>query len=137
MWTLKAFIIRGNVTVVFEWFQGQTDAVQTAFETRLRFLREQPPVVWQRPYVGTLTRDCDGLFEIRLKAENVQHRAIGYYSDELEFTILAFATERDRQFVPLTTCETAQARRRSIEEGRGQAREFTFEEEPSPEADSE
>jgi hypothetical protein len=128
MWVLRAFTADYSRTVVAEWFSLQTGRVQGAFETRLKFLIGQPRSVWKRPYVGTLTRECKGLYEIRLKVDNVQHRPIGYYSGELEFTILVFATERDWKLVPKNVCGLANERRALIERDGRHAREITFEE---------
>lgn len=130
MWRFKAFASDFKRTVVYDWYLGQDESVQAAFETRLKFLKAQPLAVWQRPYVGTLSRDCKGLHEIRFKVGNVQHRPIGYFSgnqDNFEFTILAFATERDSQFDPLEICRIAKRRKAMIEQDRRYAREFTFE----------
>jgi len=127
MWRLKAFTANFRKTIVTEWHAAQEDDVQAAFEIRLKFLRAQPPIVWQRPYIGKLRKECKGLYEIRFEVNNVQHRPIGYYSGEHEFTILAFATERDGQFDPLEICTTARWRKSLIERDRRHAREFTFE----------
>lgn len=64
-------------------------------------------------------------------------RRIGYFSGELEFTILAFATERDNKFDPLHICETAKQRKQQIEQRKELAREFKFEEERSVSPDQE
>jgi hypothetical protein len=126
MWTLKAFTADYRTTVVAEWYAGQDELVQAAFETRLKFLLAQPPLIWQRPYVGTLRKECKGLFEIRFEVKNVQHRPIGYYSGELEFTILAFATERGGNFDPFHVCRTAKSRKALIDRDRRYARAVTF-----------
>jgi hypothetical protein len=129
MWRLKAYVVDVKIgqTVVTEWYHHQPGPVQDKLEFRLKFLKAQPPAVWQRPYVGTLTDNCDGLFELRFEVFNVQHRAIGYYSGEKEFTILAFCTERDGDFDPSNICDTANERRALIRQDGRYAREFTFE----------
>ncbi len=88
----------------------------------------QPPELWQRPYVGKLRGECKGLYEIRFAVEKVQHRPIGYFSAEFEFTILAFATERGSKFDPRHICQTANNRKKLIEQRKEFAREFKFEE---------
>ena len=128
LWTLKAFAPDGKRTIALDWFLAQAEAVQVAFETRLKFLVAQPPSIWQRPHIGKLRGDCKGLYEIRFEVNNVQHRPIGYYSGDLEFTILAFATERGNKFDPLHICETAKHRKQQIEHRKELARVFKFEE---------
>jgi hypothetical protein len=51
-----------------------------------------------------------GLSEIRFKADGVQQRPLGFRSNENEFTLLLWATEKSNRFVPLGACETAKAR---------------------------
>jgi hypothetical protein len=127
MWKIKAFAADFNRTIISEWHSQQDEDVQAAFEVKMKFLREQPRAVWQRPHIGMLRRDCKGLYEIRIKVNNVQHRPIGYFSGLEEFTILAFATERDNQFDPRDICTTAKNRKELIELNRRYAREFRFE----------
>ncbi len=87
----------------------------------------QPDNGWDRPFVGQLRKgECKGLFEIVLKVNNVQHRPIGYYSAKMEFTFLAFATERDGKFDPPNVCGTAKKRIEIIREDKERVREFTI-----------
>jgi hypothetical protein len=125
-WTLKAFTQDGKTTIVSEWYEDQTEAVQAAFEARLEFLTAQPPHVWQRPYVGTLKGECKGLIEIIFEVNNVQHRPIGYFSGKMEFTFLAFATERGGKFDPRKVCAIAKRRKALIEKRKEHAREITL-----------
>jgi len=110
MWTLKSLTVseKDAETIVHKWFENQTDAVQTAFLARMKFLVGLPGNGWDRPYVGQLHGQCKGLFEIILEADNVQHRPIGYFSAKEEFTFLLFATEKDDEFRPKNTCKLAQ-----------------------------
>ena len=112
--------------IVAEWYERQADAVKVAFLTSMKFLRAQPEDKWDRPQVGQLRHgSCKGLYEIVLKVNGVQHRPIGYYSGKMEFTIVAFATERDRRFNPPNICDTAQERVAFIKNHKERAREFT------------
>ena len=130
IWRLKGYASDCQNTVVSTWFKAQSEAVQQAFWTRMKFLTSQPPSVWQRPYIGKLRGKCKGLYEIRFEVNNVQHRPIGFFSGDQEFTILAFATERDSQFDPQEVCTIAKNRKKKIEENKEHAREFIlFEEE--------
>jgi hypothetical protein len=126
LWRLKSFAPDGKRTIVLDWFREQSDAVQASFEVRLKFLMSQPPEAWQRPYVAKLRGECKGLYEIRFEVGNVQHRPIGYFSAESEFTILAFATERGSKFNPHNVCQTANNRKRLIEQRKELALEFKF-----------
>jgi hypothetical protein len=127
LWTLKSFTRPDGKLIVAEWYEQQSEAVQVAFITRMKFLRARPEDGWDRPHVGQLRHgECKGLYEIVLKVNKVQYRPLGYYSAQMEFTIVAFATERDGKFDPPNICETAQERIKLIEERKGRVREFTI-----------
>lgn len=111
--------------LVSEWLAAQSEEVQEAFLGRMKFLRSLPGNAWDRPYVGQLRwASCKGLFEIVVSVQNVEHRPVGYFSGQQEFTIVAFATERDRKLEPLTTCEVAQKRKDIIRNNKERSREF-------------
>lgn len=131
LWTLKALVDRRSTktpkeTIVSQWYNAHEDA-QIAFATRMKFLRGLPADGWDRPYVGQLRRkECSGLFEIVISMPDVEYRPIGYFSGKMEFTIVAFATERDGKFNPKSVCETAQRIIRDITDGKEHTRTFTF-----------
>ena len=133
LWTLKSLVDRRSEkdpkeTIVKQWFDAQYEDVQDAFLARMKFLRGLPDDGWDRPFVGQLRRkECKGLFEIVISMPDVEHRPIGYFSGTKEFTIVAFATERDGQFNPKTVCETAKRLIKRIEEGTEHVREFVIE----------
>jgi hypothetical protein len=124
MWKLKSYTSQGGKKLVREWYDEQDESVQIAFEIALKFLSQQPPEWWDRPRIGKLRKECKGLIEIIFEVGNVQHRPIGYYSGKLEFTIVAFATERGGKFDPVNVCETAKKRIAIIEADKERAREF-------------
>jgi len=49
---------------------------------------------------------------------------LGYFSGKQEFTIVAFATERDGKFDPKSVCETAKKLIKAIKEGTENVRIF-------------
>lgn len=125
MWLLKSFTNPEGKTIVGLWYAAQTEDVKTAFRTRMKFLIPLGEKGWDRPQVGQLRHgDCKGLFEIVLKVNKVQHRPIGYFSGKMEFTFLAFATERDGEFEPPNVCTTAQQRLELIRRDNKRVREF-------------
>jgi len=127
LWKLKSLTLPNSTrTIVAEWFAAQDDAVQAAFLGRMKFLIGLPGDGWDRPYVGQLRRECKGLFEIVIEVGNVQYRPIGYFSGEMEFTFLAFATERDDRLVPASVCDTAKRNIEIIEQHKERAREITI-----------
>lgn len=126
LWLLKSYTRPDGKLLALEWYEEQSPAVQAAFITRMKFLQAQPEDGWDRPEVGQLRHgSCKGLFEIVLKVNKVQHRPIGYFSGKMEFTIVAFATERGGQFDPPNICDTAQERIAFIKNHKERVREFT------------
>ena len=112
LWTFLCFVSESGRDIVRDWYNEQAPEVQAAFDVAIEYLRDQPHVKWVRPYFGTLDGKCAGLGEIRFKANKVQHRPIGFFgSKRMQFTILFFAIEKDRKFIPKNTCETAQNRK--------------------------
>jgi len=107
-WVFGSFVEADGVSTVDAWYGAKSSEVRAAFDMALRHLRDQPPSNWVRPFVGSLKRECSGLVEIRFKAGNIQHRPIGFYGpNRMQFTILEFAIEKDRKFVPASVCRTA------------------------------
>jgi hypothetical protein len=113
-------------TVLKIWFEGQTEDVQAAFLVIMKHLIPLRGNAWGRPYVGQLRRECKGLYEIVVSMPDIEHRPIGYFSGRMEFTFLAFATERDGKLVPNSVCETAHRFIRLIDEGKEHVRVVTF-----------
>jgi hypothetical protein len=58
LWKLKGLVDPRTVnqTVVDQWYGSQTEDVQLAFVTRMKFLRGLPQDGWDRPYVGQLRK---------------------------------------------------------------------------------
>jgi hypothetical protein len=127
MWKTRSFIQSNGKTLISEWYAAQSEEVQEAFLGRMKFLRGLPSNGWKRPYVGQLRHgSCKGLFEIVISVSGVEHRPVGFFSGEMEFTFLAFATERDGKFDPIMTCNVAQKRKDIILNDKERSREFTI-----------
>jgi hypothetical protein len=73
------------------------------------------PQEWREPYTKQLEGPCDGLVEIRFKADRVQHRPLGFYGPKrMEFTIALIAREIGDRFEPQNACEQALGRKNAI-----------------------
>jgi hypothetical protein len=115
LWTFRCYVSPRGDDEIDLWYQRLSKRAQAKFRTRLRFLAQQPRSGWKREPFDLLGNDCQGLGEIRFQADNVQHRAIGYFSRGFVFTIVFCAEEKNGRFVPRTTCQIAQKRRKEIE----------------------
>ena len=128
MWTLKGYVTSGGRNELQTWYEDAGAKVQAKFDARWRYLRAQPSYgAWIRPYFGRLKGECSSFGEIRLEVENVQYRPIGWPGPfGNDFTVVICAKEKDGQFRPISTCQTAKKRRDEILKDRSRAREPRF-----------
>jgi len=127
LWTFKCFLSEGGKNVIAEWYEAQSATVRAAFDTALEYLRDQPPKNWVRPFVGTLRGECAGLVEIRFTEDRVRHRPIRFYGPQrMEFTLLTCAVEKNRKFVPPSTCKVALDRKEIVISQPERAAEYDF-----------
>lgn len=114
-WTFRTYVDPNGAEAVAEWYEAQSPKVQAAFDRRLAFLQQRRPDEWRDPLSKQLHGACDGLVEIRFKAERVQHRPLGFFGPgRWEFTVLFFATEKGGRFDPRDACEIALRRRDAV-----------------------
>lgn len=114
-WTFRSYVAPNGDAEVYRWHQSQGPNVQGKFDRRLHDLQQMAPAEWRDPFTKQLEGDCDGLVEIRFKADRVQHRPLGFYGPgRLEFTILLFAIERGDRFEPTDACAIALRRKDEI-----------------------
>jgi hypothetical protein len=112
--TIRSFVWANGRNLVEDWLADQPADVRAQFFNIITALRDQPRDGWTRPDYGVLRREGRGLGEIRFKIRNVQYRPIGCFIGTRVFVILAFATERDSELDPKSTCRTAQNRRTEV-----------------------
>lgn len=116
-WDFRDYISRGGRNYFQEWLDDQPLKVQLEINTRLEYLRYQPPPL-QRPYTARLKGECDGLYELRVKVEKVQYRPLFFYGPgKSQITFLAGAIEKGGKLQPPDVCQTALERRDQIGKG--------------------
>ena len=112
MWTFRTYVGPTGVEAVKDWYARQSAKVQAGFDNRVANLRQMRPEEWRAPYSKQLDGECDGLVELRFKADRVQRRPLGFFGPQrMEFTLLFFAIEKDGTFVPRDACQQALRRR--------------------------
>jgi len=82
--------------------------------SRLKILAALPRAQWHEGYFKKLSGACEGLWEIRFKADNVQQRPLGFHVSETEFVILFWAREKGDKFVPKKACEISLKRKAEL-----------------------
>lgn len=115
IWTFRSYVSPRNEEEVAAWYAIQPPKVQAAFDQRLRNLSQMAPHEWREPFTKQLEGPCDGLVEIRFKADRVQHRPLGFFGPGLmKFTILLIAREIGDRFDPRDACAIALRRKDEV-----------------------
>lgn len=111
-----------------EEYRAQTAAARAEFRATWNGLRNQDREAWIRPAgFDMLSQKYHKLGKLRFKASNAQHRPLGFFGPGLnEFTLLAWATERDGNYSPHGIRDTALDRMQAILNGRAEVYEFDF-----------
>ena len=96
---------------VRETYERGTARLKARTLSRLKILASLPRSEWHEGYFKKLSGPCEGLWEIRFEADNVQQRPLGFHVSESEFVILLWALEKGNKFVPKAACEIAHKRK--------------------------
>jgi hypothetical protein len=119
LWTFRSYVFPDGDDEVAQWYRSQAPKVQGKFDRRLHDLQQMAPHEWRDPFTKQLQGVCDGLVEIRFKADRIQHRPLGFYGpgQHFEFTISFCAIERGGRFEPSDSCAIALRRKDEIARG--------------------
>lgn len=126
LWTFRCYVSPRGVDEIRAWYDGLPPKARAKFDNRVGSLREQPRHLWKREPFDLLGEECEGLGEIRFKAADVQHRALGFFSPGQVFTLVIGAIEKNNRFVPKNACAIGLARRAEIEVDKERAHACTF-----------
>lgn len=114
-WTFRTYVSPQGEEEVTTWYAAQTSTVRAAFDQRLRTLWQMTPQEWREPYTKALEGTCEGLIEIKFKADRVQQRPLGFYGPgRMEFTIVFITREIGDRFEPRNACEIALVRKADV-----------------------
>ena len=114
LWSFRCYRSADGTDQVRAWYDSGSKQLQARFLSRLKTLAQLGRNEWHENLYKPLHGVCDGLGEIRFKADNVQQRPLGFRSGDFEFTILFCAKEKGGKFVPLSACKKALARKDEI-----------------------
>ncbi|MFM0115657.1 hypothetical protein [Paraburkholderia nemoris] len=124
MWLLKTYVNQAGKCDVREGYERGTDDLQAAFDVQMEFLCEQPRHGWTRPKAAKLTvnKGFRDYFEVRIFADRVQQRPIGYFGpNNNDFTLLLWAIEKGDKLIPSGWHSKADSRRDAISNGTASA----------------
>ena len=129
MYQIKCYVSRRGKNEIQQIYDEGTDDLQAELMVEIEYLAARSRSDWIRPHAAKL-KNCKGFkdfFEIRLFADKVQQRPIGYFGpDEIDFTILLWAIEKGNKLCPADWCGIANRRRVQIEEGLATSEELIF-----------
>jgi hypothetical protein len=108
------YVDQSGTSDVRETYDGGSPQLRARFLSKLKILANLARDDWHDVYFKNLSGPCDGLSEIRFKANGVQQRPLGFHQTSTEFVILFWATEKGSKFVPLSACEKALKRKQEI-----------------------
>ena len=113
--TIYDYLNHQGHNVIRDWLNEAGPGVKARFTILIGLLEATPPGQWTRPVVGSLTGDCEGLFEIRAKVQRVQYRLLGFYgTGRREVTLVVGARKSNNRWVPLSIPDTAQRRKADV-----------------------
>lgn len=121
-WSFKVYVSSvGNESLqkTIDSLNTEQDAdVIQYFKARLRYLKNTPKMNWNEPHAKKLSGIKD-IYEIKFSANNVEYRPLGFFGPgKKEFTILIWATHKQRIYAPHDAINTADKRRKYIESGK-------------------
>lgn len=113
-WIFRCYVSANKEELIENWYQSGTPEMRAIFKSRLRFLRDNPRDKWVRPMFDLLSGKCAGLGEVRINANKIQHRPLGFFSSGQIFTFVFCAIEKDRKFVPKGACSIGLSRKGEV-----------------------
>jgi len=125
-WKFLDYISEAGTNHFKDWLDDLPLKERMAINTRIQYL--EAVNILKRPDTGMLTGNCDGLFEIRIKCNNVQYRPLACYGpDKKTIILLAGAIEKGGKLIPKDICKEALKRKKYIEK-EGRTYEHSYEE---------
>lgn len=117
MWKIKCYVSARGENDAQETYSSGTDDLKAELEVAISYLETRGREEWRRPHAHKLSKCTEfrDFFEIRLFANGVQERPIGYFGPKPnEFTILLWAKEKGGKLKPVNWCEKANRFRKEI-----------------------
>lgn len=117
MWNIKCYISARGQNEVQATYDSGSDDLKAELEVAIEFLKPRERTEWRRPQAAKLSKckEFRDFFEIRIFADRVQQRPIGYFGpNPNDFTILLWAHEKGGKLKPENWCKKANRLRNEI-----------------------
>ena len=128
-WEVRCFCNARGDDLFDRDYSDKSAKAKAEFRATLNGLLAQNEIAgWSRPNgFDRLSGKYRELGKLRCKAENVQHRPLGFFGPERRvFTLLIWATERDGKFSPPGVRDTALRRMAEVRDNPRRANECNF-----------
>ena len=124
-WRFLSYAVGGKCSIT-AWLSDLSSRVDAAFQVRLDLLKVT--LLWNRKHCVPLKgRKLEGLWEIRFKADDVQHRVIGFQRANREFVMLIGCRHKQNVYDPHSALTTAVDRMNAVNEGKAEVRDYESE----------
>ena len=117
---LRSYLDQDGTDVIRQWFDAPstTKQARAKFRNRLRVLSRLPRHEWRRPLFDTLGEECRGLSEIRIDADHVPWRPLGFFQTDEDgndvFTLVICASKDEHGWKPSNACARGLIRKAEI-----------------------
>ena len=109
--TFFDYVDTNGVNTIKALLDGLDKTVKAHLNAWLQHLEATPPGQWKRPLVDTLTDECAGLFEVRVK----KYRILGFHGPGQGSPTLALGIRKKSNKVPKRDCEEALSIKQIVE----------------------
>lgn len=129
IWTFYECELRDDEWLITEFLNGAKPETEVKFNDRCRNLVQMNLAEWSPVWTKQLRGNkCDGLVEVRFKANNVQQRPLGFFGPgPSEFTFVIWAIEKGGDFVPKDACRIGKQREEAVRARELKTRPLSFE----------
>jgi len=127
LWSFHCYKPRAQSKSDLEkWRNGLTTRAKAKFYVTLRHLADQPQSGWEKPPKSPYAKRLgNGIWELRLFLDNVQHRPLGFFGpDQRMFCILLIAEEKGGEFIPKDALKQAIRRMEKVKADRRLIHEY-------------
>ena len=116
-WQVLSYPASTDRSVIDDWCDRVSRQERSKFEQRIRFLRDRAPHEWIYDYAHAL-KDARDIFEVKFEAKRIAHRPLCCFGPtKVQFTILMFAVEHNKNLRPPDAIQTAENLRASVMSG--------------------
>jgi hypothetical protein len=115
LWTFRHYVSDRGVDEIRTWYDNQSANVRATFSSRLRFFSQNPQPNWPSKFFKLLkAKPCQGLGEMRMFVDKVQHRPLCFFGENKVLTFVICAIEKGGNFVPKNACKIGNHRKTEI-----------------------